>query len=1601
MSKKAKIILISVAAFVIAAFVAVTCLIVFLKPADSKPPDSGDNVIIPDPIEPIEPKDTVTIEGAKDVQVLQGVFFDCSYGVTAVTDGGEDVTDSITVEGEVNTSVVGEYVLTYSACDGAGNSASLERTVTVVKNQAIGYEKPTPVYSVSSGTYNIAKGCKSFSGSASKSSEAYAFDGDKSTRWESEWTNEVYLTVDLGAYLAVEKISLFWEAAYATDFTLLSSDDGSTWFEIAEEKGQTFTDDRVNSYDFNSVEARYIRLRCQNRAMPAYGYSLFEFEVYGPRGTVVPLEEYPDLFDARSSGSPDWATVNAQWVEVDLDAVKSVDTVKLAFRDYINPHRYTVSYAGADRNFKSVTLRNLPYSGDTFAFYEGEQKLTLSARYFKIEMSERRFDAFAYRINEISLKFGETEVKIAKASASSSAAGHGANALIDGADATYWENEGALQYKTVDLKEVKAVGRVDLYWRSDDGGKGKYYDLQISDDGQSWTTVFRQTHGATPVQSVYVYDRARYIRIIDMQHPSNDRSMLEGMMVRSQYPLSSGEGKVDYDIGQSFPEWKKEPAKNGSYATGGTDFPSARLIAYLDESLRGKPVPSNDWWQGLLVHDKGYNMFMNPLTAAFKSDGLWLANHSQGYFDGLVPGNGSQTVNNQVYDLAVGYDGLNGETRVKVKGYSDYGITAVMTDDDRVDKLTVFLSQGSLYAYCIFAQPEKAQLSYKNLLGVYDADGSPILQSAGSDFVGDCIVIKVKTHSTYVGGVRRYRDETGEHENEPVYEERYYVVSVPEGTGFTRRENAISVNLKNGNYMSVGAVSQKNEVAAGEQSNAPFPLQEVTTLHSHGYAFVIDTLCTYSFDGESNVVTTVYTVRTQVMRRGFTGEAYTAFLPHQLAKSDYKGGYTYKSIRGDLRSFKGNSFVTRDKFYGVVPTFVEPTDDGYSAKVLYDQLLLVYKNNDRDGEPVGKYLISGDPYWQGKNLHPMSMAALAADQIGATDLRDKFLDKIEYILKDWFTYDPVSDEETGAFLYYDKEWGTLYYKNSEFGAGVNLADHYFTYGYYTLAAGVLCAYRPQFAEDWGDMVELLIRDYMNPDRDDDMFPHMRNFDMFAGHGWAGGYADNDGGNNQESAGEALNSWVGAYLYATATGNEKVRLAAIYGYTTELNAIKHYWFNYFGDFPESYAYGVAGQVYGGSNFYGTFFNGEPLYMYGIHLIPGEEYLTSYAYDDTQRKLLEGLMDKMRREQAMWDTSEDHKTIYAWQHIFIPIVAIYDPDEALEWYDEVLAKQGNVGNTSEQFNVYYLIHGMKSAGLRTTDIWAENGASATVYKNGGKYNAMCWNPTDKEVRYTFRNESGEVGSALVPARSLVSCDPTQITEKFVKYTDVGQFGLDDFEGDATVKDGVLHLDGTAEYLLAFGSEQQYYRVNVKTNADVRLLINGNAAALEKTADGFQSAPIALAFKNAVALSGQGAVTKLSFEKLELKKSPVTCVGAEASSVLGNNTADKVMDGIYDGSGRWESEHGIDGVRLKVELSELTAIYQLNIIWEGASASEYKVYFSQDGVSFTEVYHGKSSQGARTDKITPSQIMQTKYIVIECISRTTNYGYSIYEMEIYNFN
>lgn len=77
----------------------------------------------------------VTLNGEAEVEVWQGYTYE-EAGAKA-TDDGVDVTSKITVEGTVDTDVLGDYVITYSVTDAAGNIGVASRMVHVIPEPAI------------------------------------------------------------------------------------------------------------------------------------------------------------------------------------------------------------------------------------------------------------------------------------------------------------------------------------------------------------------------------------------------------------------------------------------------------------------------------------------------------------------------------------------------------------------------------------------------------------------------------------------------------------------------------------------------------------------------------------------------------------------------------------------------------------------------------------------------------------------------------------------------------------------------------------------------------------------------------------------------------------------------------------------------------------------------------------------------------------------------------------------------------------------------------------------------------------------------------------------------------------------------------------------------------------------------------------------------------------------------------------------------------------------------------------------------------------------------------------------------------------------------
>ncbi|GAB3250724.1 discoidin domain-containing protein [Kineosporia babensis] len=119
-----------------------------------------------------------------------------------------------------------------------------------------------------------------------------AVDGDAGTRWSSAFSDPQWLQVDLGSTQAISQIRLNWEAAYASAFTIQTSNNGTSWTNI------TPTTAGVAGLQTLDVtgNGRYVRMNGTARATP-YGFSLWEFQVYGGTGTdpQLPTSDTPDF----------------------------------------------------------------------------------------------------------------------------------------------------------------------------------------------------------------------------------------------------------------------------------------------------------------------------------------------------------------------------------------------------------------------------------------------------------------------------------------------------------------------------------------------------------------------------------------------------------------------------------------------------------------------------------------------------------------------------------------------------------------------------------------------------------------------------------------------------------------------------------------------------------------------------------------------------------------------------------------------------------------------------------------------------------------------------------------------------------------------------------------------------------------------------------------------------------------------------------------------------------------------------------------------------------------------------------------------------------
>lgn len=102
--------------------------------------------------------------------------------------------------------------------------------------------------------------------------------------------------------------------------------------------------------------------------------------------------------------------------------------------------------------------------------------------------------------------------------------------------------------------------------------------------------------------------------------------------------------------------------------------------------------------------------------------------------------------------------------------------------------------------------------------------------------------------------------------------------------------------------------------------------------------------------------------------------------------------------------------------------------------------------------------------------------------------------------------------------------------------------------------------------------------------------------------------------------------------------------------------------------------------------------------------------------------------------------------------------------------------------------------------------------------------------------------------------------------------------------------------------------------------------------------------------------------------------------------------------DGNTRWSSEN-YDKQNFIVDLWGVRTVASVKIAWEAAYASQFQIQISTDNSSWETVYENyKAKGGTMIINFSP---VKAQYVKIYCIKRATEYGFSIYEFEIYEEN
>lgn len=577
-------------------------------------------------------------------------------------------------------------------------------------------------------------------------------------------------------------------------------------------------------------------------------------------------------------------------------------------------------------------------------------------------------------------------------------------------------------------------------------------------------------------------------------------------------------------------------------------------------------------------------------------------------------------------------------------------------------------------------------------------------------------------------------------------------VTVNSGSVVISNEMLVCTNVKNGAdfavYAPTGSIWTKNGAVYTSTLNGknywsmafiPLTAANVSTVateyKNYAYVFPVKTTATYSFNESTSVVRTDFTVQTEV-KEGTETNMLIGLLPHQwahlAANSPIPDKYSYATVRGEMKTMASNQFSVENTFHGILPTlpYVDNYSNGFSPTALTGKIA------ELENSTMATWT---DSYNEGQVFNQLMQTARIADGMGNIAARNKLLNTIKTRLENWFK---AENGEVAFLFYYNATWSSAIGYPAGYGQDNGLNDKQFHWGYFINAAAFVEQFSPGWAAQWGDMVNMLVRDAAAWDRADSMFPYLRNFSPYAGHSWVDGFANNPQGNNQESSSESMNFNASLIQWGQATNNKAVRDLGVYLYTTEQTAVEEYYMDiHHRNFPASQPYSLYSRVWANSNDNGTFWTADIAASYGIEMYPiqgGSLYLaadTAYV-----RRLWNEIV-------ANTGISSNQANPNLWHDIMWEYLAFIDPAKAIVMYDSYPNREIKFGISDAQ--TYHWLHAMNALGRVDASITA-NYPIAAAFRMNGQIHYVAQNYTTSPLTVSFSTGY----QLLVPAGKLVT-------------------------------------------------------------------------------------------------------------------------------------------------------------------------------------------------------------------------------------------------------